>query len=132
MAVNIDKDAVEEDVEGMLVPPQDGHIPFDGHAQVLEVTGDVHQRQLIEEVYAHLGDRNAYQVVLTGDDSGRALYILGDTDMDAVQDVVTAHTPDPYYGMSDTDRKVSELRERLGNGEDLSPADLNTLLRAML
>jgi hypothetical protein len=133
MAVNTGKDTPEDDgVPGVLTPPKGGHIPFDGNGKSMKVTKPVHQRQLIEEIYERLGDRNAYQVVLTGDDGDQTLYVLGDVDMRTVRGVLESHTPDQHYGLSDQDRTVNALRERLRNGEDLPTEDLNVLLRTLL
>lgn len=121
-----------EESAGVLTPPKNGHVPFDGNAKSMKVTKDAHDGQLIEEVYTRLGDRDAYQVVITGDGPERVLYVLGDADMRTVRGVVESHTPDPHYGLTEQDRKVRELRERLRSGEDLPPEDLNVLLRALL
>jgi hypothetical protein len=131
MAVNEQDDATT----GMLTPPKAGEVLFEGNAKSLKVGKplvDVNAHQLIEEVYAHLGDRERFEVVLTDDGTEHVVHVLGDADMDGVRAVVKAHTADPHYGMSDEARKVEGLRERLRSGEDLPQEDLNTLLRAML
>lgn len=130
MAVNTAKDG--DDMAGMLTPPKHGHVPFDGAAKSMQVVKDVNAHQLIEEVYGRLGDRDAFEVVLTGEGAEQVLYVLGEVDMRTVRGVLESHVPDPYYGLSEEDRKVNKLRERLRSGEDLPAEELNTLLRAML
>jgi len=131
MAVNTDK-TDGDDVTGQLVPPKEGHVPFDGKAKSLKVGKEVSGVQLIEEVYARLGDRDAFQVVLTGDSPEQMLYVLGDVDMRTVRGVVDSHTPDPDHGLDDSQKEIRRLRDRLRGGEDLPSSDLNKLMRAML
>lgn len=118
---------------GLLTPPEEGFVPFDGNARSVELAGEVSEHQLVEEVYEHLGDRDAYQVTVTGDrGEQQVLWVLGDADMDGVRGVVDAHVPDPDHGLDEEGRALRQLRERLASGEDLPASDLNRLLRAML
>jgi hypothetical protein len=40
--------------------------------------------------------------------------------------------PDPDFGLTEADKEVRALREKLLGGQDLKVAELNTLLRTML
>jgi len=132
MAVSTRKDD-EQDNVGRLTPPAGGHVPFDGKAKSLKVSKEINAYQLIQEVYERLGDRSAYEVVLAdGDDGTPLLYVLGDVDMRTVRGVVESHTPDDGYGLSDEEREIHRLKERLRGGEDLAGSELNKLMRAML
>lgn len=131
MAVNTDKDAPDEDFSGMLIPPKGGHEPFDGKAKSLKIGKPVHEAQLIEEVYARLGDRDAFEVVVTGSESEQLLYVLGDVDMRTVRGVVESHTPDPDHGLDEGEKEIRQLKERLKSGEDLPASDLNKLIRSL-
>lgn len=132
MAVNTAEDTSGDDTPGKLTPPRNGHVPFDGNAKSMQITKDINAHQLIEEVYGRLGDRSAFEVVLTGDPGEYTLYVLGDVDMRTVRGVLESHTPDAHYGLTEQDRRIGELRERLHGGEDLGSEDLNVLLRSML
>lgn len=132
MAVNTDKAAPEDEATGMLVPPEGGYVPFDGKAKSLKISKEVHESQLIDEVYSRLGDRDAYEVVITGSSGEQLLYVLGDVDMRTVRGAVESHTPDPDHGLDESEKEIRQLKERLASGEDLPSSDLNKLLRAML
>lgn len=133
MAVTDDKDKdVSGEDQGVLSPPRAGYLPFDGRAKSMRVSKEVNDRQLIDEVYGRLGDRDRYEVVLAGDDGDRVLYVLGEADMRTVRGAVDSHVPDPHYGLSEEERRLAGLRRRLHDGEDLSSPDLNALLRTLL
>ncbi len=127
-----------DDGAGMLTPPKGGHLPFDGQGKSLTVIKNVNPPQLIEEVYARLGDRADFEVVaqLDGDtvspEHPMTLHVLGSADMRTVLGVVNSHVPDDSYGMDEQERRVHALKERLIRGEDLSEQELNTLMRAMV
>lgn len=124
----------------LLTPPKAGEELFEGKGKSYEVTKDVNPRQLIEEVYERLGDRNKFEVVahLEDDDNPVSesnpltLHMLGDVDLRTVRGVVETHEKDDAYGMTDEERKIQELKDRLRGGEDLPAADLNQLLRSIL
>lgn len=132
MAVNTDQSDEQDEVPGMLTPPKDGHTPFDGKAKSLKIGKTVNEHQLIEEVYERLGDRDTFEVVLTGDSPDQLLFVLGDVDMRTVRGAVESHTPDAGFGMDEGQKEVLQLRTRLMEGEDLPSSDLNKLMRAML
>lgn len=134
------KAADEEQDVPLLTPPKAGEELFEGQGKSYEVTKDVNPGQLIEEVYARLGDRNKYQVVahLEDDDNPVSesnpltLHMLGDIDLRTVRGVVETHEKDEFFGMTEEEKNLGELKERLLNGEDLPAADVNTLLRSIL
>lgn len=134
MAVKTDKTEHEvPETLGLLTPPAEGQVVFGGEGTALVLDKDVHEGQLIEEVYAHLGERDAFEVITTEDlDGVKTLHVLGDADLDGVKSVVAAHTPDEDYGLSEKDKEIRDLTARLKGGEDLAPAELNVLLRRLL
>jgi hypothetical protein len=135
MAVTTAKDEPEDGVpQGMLTPPEEGTVPYGGKGLTLNATGDVHPYQLIEEIYQRLGERGDYEVVVTESHDGkqRSVHVLGDADRAVVQGVIDSHDPDPDYGLSAEERRIQDLKHQLKSGADLSPQDLNTLMRAML
>lgn len=133
MVVSTDKTQQEPpEATGLLTPPKPGEEVFDGQALAVPLSGDVHDAQLIEEVYGRLGDRDAFQVVTTeGVDGVKTLHVLGDTDVDTVKAVAQAHTPDPDFGLDEDGKRLRQLRERLKAGEDLPASELSALMRAM-
>lgn len=142
MAVNQKKGSDEEPEQafGLLKAPKEGTELFEGNAKTMTVTKDVNPGQLMEEVYERLGDRKKFEVVAqVEDDEGEiseenplVLHVFGDADMRTVRGVVESHEKDPNYGVSDDERELRELADRLTSGEDLPAADLNKLLRGML
>lgn len=130
MAVNTGKDTEEQ--PGLLTPPKEGFVPFDGKAKSMTLSGDVAEHQLVEEVYSRLGDRDAYEVTVTGEPGKQVLWVLGDVDMRSVRGVVDSHRPDADFGLDEDGKTLRQLKERLKSGEDLPASDLNRLLRAVL
>lgn len=134
MAVSTDKttDAEPEQAFGMLTPPAEGFVPFDGKAKSMKLSGEVAHGQLVAEVYDRLGGRDDHEVTVTGEGDEQTLWVLGDVDMRSIRGVVDSHTPDPHFGLTEEQQAVKQLKERLASGEDLPASDLNRLLRAML
>lgn len=138
--VKTTKGAEEPPESALLTPPKPGDEFFEGEGKSYEVTKDVHPLQLIDEVYARLGDRSKFEVVasLEDDDSPVSeenplvLHLLGNVDLRTVRAVVETHEKNPNYGLDDEEIQINELKERLLSGEDLPAADLNTLLRSIL
>lgn len=134
------KDAKDQGSEGLLKPPAEGKELFEGEVKTLTVTTDVNVAQLMDEVDDRLGDPERYQVVarLEDDESPVSkknpliLYVHGDADMRTVRGVVESHEKDEHYGLSDEEREINSLREKLRSGKDLPAAELNKLLRAIL
>lgn len=131
MAVKTDKDALEQ--TGMLIPVPDEEKIFGGEGVALSIGTEVQEAQLISEMYAHLGDREAFEVVVTeGVDGVKTVHVLGEVGLDVVKTVVEAHTPDPDFGLDERARTFRDLRARLKLDENLTLEELNELLRAML
>lgn len=125
----------------LLTPPKPGEEIFEGKGKSYEVTKDVNPHQLIEEVYARLGNRDKYQVVahLEDDDNPVSeknpltLHLLGDdVDLRTVRGVVETHEKDEHYGVSDEEKELRSLEARLADGEDLPAEDLNKVLRGII
>lgn len=143
MAVNPkkDRDEAPEEPEAFqsLLKPVDEPI-FGGEAKTLVVDRDVNLHQLVEEVYERLGNREKYQVVAHLEDdeipvspeNPLTLYVHGGADMRTVRGAVESHDKDPNYGLTDADRRLQGLREKLQSGQDLPAAELNEVLRSLL
>lgn len=144
MAVKADKSKAPEELEtpnGLLTPPKDqDEAIFGGEAKSLKVTKDVNVHQLIDEIDARLSDPQRYHVVghLKDDDNPVSeknpltLYVHGDADMRTVRGVVESHDKDSDYGLTDEERGLNKLKEKLRSGEDLPAAELNRLLRSIV
>lgn len=130
----------DEEPTALLTPPKEGEELFEGQGKSYVVTKDVHPLQLIDEVYARLGDRDKYQVVAQFEDDESpvsesnplTLHLLGDVDLRTVRGVVDTHEKDPDYGLAEGEKELKSLAARLTSGEDLPVADLNKLLRGVL
>lgn len=145
MAVNAGKtDEAPDELEtpsGLLNPPKDhAEALFGGEAKSLVVTKDVQVHQLMAEIDERLGDRKKYHVVGHLEDDDRpvseknplTLYVHGGADLRTVRGAVESHERDDHYGLSDEERRINELKDRLRSGDDLPGAELNELLRAMI
>lgn len=146
MAVNGKKKGQEPEAEfetptgGPLRPPKEGEEIFLGEAKSLTVTKDVNIGQLLDEIDERLNDSSRYHVVAhierdedeVTEENPLTLYVHGDADMRTVRGVVESHVRDDSYGVSDEERTINELKDKLKAGDDLPPADLNKLLRSML
>lgn len=125
----------------LLTPPKKGEELFGGEGKFLTVTKDVHPLQLMDEVYARLGDRTKYEVVCVLEDDDNpvseenplVLHVMGNSvDLRTVRGVVESHEKDEHYGRTEEEKHLEELKERLRSGEDLPASELNALLRSML
>jgi len=124
----------------LLTPPKPGEELFGGEGKSYKVTKDVHPFQLMEEVYARLGDRTKYEVAAHLEDDDKpvseenplTLHLYGDVDLRTVRGVVESHEKDEDYGLSDEEKELNALKARLASGEDLPTSELNRLLRSML
>jgi hypothetical protein len=142
MAVNTDKgNEAPEELETPSGTLKEVAEPiFGGEAKSLKVTKDVNVHQLIDEIDERLGDRDKYHVVGHLEDDGNpvseknplTLYIHGGADMRTVRGVVESHDKDPNYGLSDEDKRINELKDKLKSGKDLPADELNELLRSIV
>jgi hypothetical protein len=141
MAVNETQDEAPEELEtpsGVLKEVQEP--VFGGEAKSLVVTKDVNVHQLVDEIDKRLGNQERYQVVghLEDDDepvsesNPLTLYVHGDADMRTVRGVVESHDKDPDYGLTDEEKNLNELKDKLRSGKDLPAAELNQILRSLL
>lgn len=142
MAVNAQKsqqdDESPEEAAGRLKGVEEPI--FGGEAKSLVVEKDVNVHQLMDEIDARLGDQERYHVVAhlendeapVSSENPLTLYVHGGADMRTVRGAVESHDKDPNYGLSDADRHLNELKEKLKSGKDLPAAELNELLRSIL
>ncbi|MFI0967093.1 hypothetical protein ACH4S8_37765 [Streptomyces sp. NPDC021080] len=49
-----------------------------------------------------------------------------------VRQVLAAHQPDPYFGLSDEDRENVQLREKIASGAELSMAEIQRALQLLV
>lgn len=137
----LEKQPLEEEpiAMGGLMTPVENPM-FGGDTVTVKVTKAVNANQLLFEVDEKLGDRDKYQVLLAAQDwtepfSAKNPLLLhihpADTDVKVVNGVVKAHVPDEHWGRTDEEKKISELKERLKEG-DLALPELNQILRSII
>jgi hypothetical protein len=94
----------------------------------------------MDEIDTRLGNPDKFHVVghlehdnePVSEKNPLILYVYGGADMRTVRGVVESHEKNPNYGLTDEERRLNELKEKLKSGKDLPAAELNQLLRSML
>lgn len=138
--VPMKKEAGTQKAGGLLKPVEPEKAFFDGDAETIRVTRDIHPGQLLHEVDTALGDPDRYHVIghLEQDDhpvsetNPFTLHIHGGVDAQVVRDLVDSHEKDPHFGLSPEQIEIEKLKTRLRSGEDLSAAELNKVVRGIL
>jgi hypothetical protein len=137
--------------EGLLQSLDEHSDPFSGNSQVLTWNRDINLSQFNAELTSTLPGAQmiSYQAIANVNDvltSGAApiwaevsdenpvvIYLSPSTiDLTQVQALLAAHRPDPYYGMSDQERLVAQVKAKLASGEVLTPEELTIALQALL
>jgi hypothetical protein len=61
------------------------------------------------------------------------LYVTpSSADLAAVRQVLAAHKPDPYYGMTDEEKVQAQLREKIAAGQTLSSEEMTLALQMLI
>lgn len=123
--------------------PVDSSDPFGGDSQRFTWTRPVTVGQLQAELDETVGPQVRVAMVFPRDSDG--VEVQADTqnpitvyvtpssaDLAAVRQVLAAHRPDPYYGMSDEEREGAQLREKIASGADLTMDEMQQALRLLI
>jgi hypothetical protein len=125
---------------------QDGRdpmCPFLGNSQRFTWSRDIEMGQLQDEVTLALGSDVRLAAFFPLDENEAAqpvdahhpiiLYVTpSSADVAAVKQVLGAHKPDPYYGMTDEEKVQAQLREKIASGQTLTPEELTLALQMLL
>ncbi|MGA5598387.1 hypothetical protein ACPCSE_29555 [Streptomyces cellulosae] len=120
--------------------PQD---PFQGDSQRLSWSRDMELGQLQEEVREALGEQVQLAVLFEHDEHHVPLPVDSEhpaviyvhpssTDLGALRQVLAAHRPDPYYGMTEEERAQAQVREKVAAGKPLTPDEMQLAFRMLL
>ena len=124
--------------------------PFDGNSRIFSWGKDINLPQFNAELSTAVPGAHmvSYRAVTNRDDvelGALPVYadITEDTpvtiflspstiDANQVLALLAAHRPDPYFGMSDQQRTLVQIRAKLSNGEILTPEEMTLAMQAML
>lgn len=121
----------------------DSSDPFDGNSQRFTWTRSVAVGQLQTELDETVGPDVRIAMVIPTDSEGHEIapddknpltvYVTpSSVDLSAVRQVMGAHRPDPYYGMSDDERQNAQLREKIVSEVDLTPEEMQRAFRLLI
>ncbi|WP_428957923.1 hypothetical protein [Streptomyces sp. cg35] len=141
----LSKDVIEgsDAFEELPVQVNTSHDPFDGDSQKFSWPRQVNIGQLQIEVTEALGEQVRLAFILPvgedgvdepiDDDHPLVVYVTpSSADLAAVRQVMAAHRPDPYYGMSDEERQAAQLQEKVASGAELSLPEMQQALRLLM
>lgn len=123
--------------------PADSSDPFGGDSQCFTWTRSVTVGQLQAELDETVGPEVRIAMVFPRDAEGQEIeadaknaitvYVTpSSADLAAVRQVMAAHRPDPYYGMSDEERENAQLREKIASAVDLSQDEMQRAFRLLI
>lgn len=123
--------------------PADSSDPFNGNSQRFTWNRSVLTGQLQAELDETVGPEVRIALVFPQDGEGQEIeadaqnpitvYVTpSSADLTAVRQVMGAHRPDPYYGMSDDERQDAQLREKIASGLDLTPGEMQRAFRLLI
>ncbi|MFD8648642.1 hypothetical protein [Streptomyces mirabilis] len=123
--------------------PLDSSDPFGGDSQRFTWTRNVTVGQLQAELDETVGPEVRIAMVFPRDSDGVeveaddqnpiTVYVTpSSADLAAVRQVMAAHRPDPYYGMSDEERGDAQLRVKIASGAELTMDEIQRALRLLV
>jgi hypothetical protein len=136
-----------DDTESMpaeaAVDGTDPKCPFLGDSQRFTWSRELEMGQLQDEVTEAMGSAVRLAAFFPLDDEGNRLgvdaqnpvtvYVTpSSADLAAVKQVLAAHRPDPYYGMTDEEKAQVQLREKIAAGQALSPEEMTLALQMLI
>lgn len=121
----------------------DSKCPFRGDSQRFTWSRDLEIGQLQEEITEALGPDVRLAAFFPLDDAGEpvgvdpqapvTLYVTpSSADLAGVKQVLAAHKPDPYYGMTADERARAQLREKIASGQVLTPEETTEALQMLI
>lgn len=115
--------------------------PFAGDSQMLKWPAEVNLGQLQVEVIAALGavqmavyppeDASGAVLPVTAADPLVVFVSPASTDLAAMREVLAAHRPDPYYGLSPEQIRQVQLEAKVRSGADLTMEELQQAVRQL-
>ncbi|MFH8483071.1 hypothetical protein [Streptomyces sp. NPDC018055] len=103
---------------------------------------DIVVGQLQDEIRQTLGSEVQIAVSIPTDSDGAdhtvgeqhrlTIFVKPSGAGDRVAELLAAHRPDPYYGMSDDEVKRAQLEEKVRSGAELTMKDMQAALRMLM
>ncbi|MFJ4902880.1 hypothetical protein [Streptomyces sp. NPDC088727] len=123
--------------------PADLSDPFGGNSQRFSWNRAVMLGQLQAEMGETIGPDVRVALVFPRGENGQevtpdaknpiVVYVTpSSVDLAAVRKLMSAHRPDPYYGMDSAQRQDAQLREKIASGQDLTLDDMQRALRLLV
>jgi len=117
--------------------------PFRGDSQRFTWTRALELGQLQAEVAEALGPDIQLAVLHQYDDQDKVLpvdpknpvtvYVTpSSVNVAALRQVMAAHRPDPYYGMTDEQKAQAQLKEKIAAGEALTSEEMTMALQMLM
>lgn len=117
--------------------------PFRGDSQRFSWTRDLELGQLQVEVTKALGPSVQLAVLYRYDEQGNTLpvdpqhpvtvYVTpSSADLEALRQVMAVHKPDPYYGMTDEQKRQVQLKMKIAAGETLTSDEMTMALQMLI
>jgi hypothetical protein len=128
------------DTEDVGIDPR---CPFRGDSQRFTWPRDLGIGQLQEEVTEALGPDVRLAALFPFDADGApvavsaqapvTLYVTpSSADLAGVKQVLAAHKPDPYFGLSDEEKARVQLREKIASGQELTAQETTMALQMLI
>jgi hypothetical protein len=134
-------DVIEDEaslIESEAALPRD---PFDGDCQELQWLAEVNVGQLQQEASARQGSEVRVVVSAPKYDRHGTARPTGDpvtvfvhpaaVDLEAVREVLAAHRPDPYAGLSEEEVREVLLMEKARSDEPMTLAEMREVIRIL-
>lgn len=136
-------DDTEQTPAEMAADGSDPKCPFLGDSQRFTWSRDLQIGQLQDEITQAMGPAVRLAAFFPADEEGDrlgvdaqnpvVLYVTpSSADLAAVKQVLAAHKPDLYYGMTDEEKAQAQLREKIAAGQTLSPEEMTLALQMLV
>ncbi|MCX4799575.1 hypothetical protein OG497_37610 [Streptomyces sp. NBC_01242] len=123
--------------------PADSFDPFGGDSQCFTWNRAVMVGQLQDELAETVGPEVRVAMLFPRDGEGQEIevgpqnpitvYVTpSSADLVAVRQVMGAHRPDRYYGLTDNERQDAQLREKIASGADLTQDEMQRAFRLLI
>lgn len=115
--------------------------PFEGDSRMLTWSEEVNIGQLVDELSAALPEVQSAVCPPQVDgvdvdvDATNPLVIFvspSSTDLSQVRQVLAAHRPDRYYGLSEQEVQEAQLVEKINSDQQLTPAEMQMALKMLI
>lgn len=125
------------------VDGSDPRCPFRGDSHRFTWARGLEIGQLQEEITEAIGPDVRLAAFFPLDDEGApvtvdaqnpvTLYVTpSSADLAMVKQVLAGHRPDPYYGLTEEEKALVQLREKIASGQALTPEETTAALQMLI